>query len=291
MTMTTWRRLLGAAVAAFALSTAAIAQDLRIAVGSEPTTLDPQLASDGGERLVNQNIYEPLVNRDASGKLVPILASELPKLVNPTTWDIPIREGVEFHNGEKLDASVVAAAIERIIDPNYKSRQLYLVLSIKKAEAIDAKTVRITTGEPDPTLPIRLTFLQIVPKEASKRPDFADKPVGTGPYRLAEWNKGTRITLEASPTWRGAKPAIQRAQFRFVPDPSVRLAGLLAGDFDLINNIPPEDAKRAPQFVEVSGLFYNFIVLNALDGVTKDVRVRQALNYAIDKQALAKELY
>jgi len=280
-----------ATAAALLFAWSASAQDLRIAVGSEPTTLDPQLMSDGGERLVNQNIYEPLINRDPAGVLVPVLASELPRLVDPLTWEVKIREGVTFQDGEKLDAATAAAAIERIIDPNFKSRQLSQVVTIKKAEASGPMTVRITTSEPDPTLPLRLTFLQIVPREASKKPDFADKPVGTGPYRLAEWSKGTRVTLEVSPTWRGAKPTIPRAQFRFVPDPSVRLAGLLAGDFDLINNIAPEDYKRAPQAVEVDGLFHNFFVFNATDGITKDVRVRQALNYAIDKQALATELY
>ncbi|MBI1773856.1 MAG: ABC transporter substrate-binding protein [Proteobacteria bacterium] len=282
---------MAAVIALLAWSASAGAQDLRVAVGSEPTTLDPQLMSDGGERLVNQNIYEPLIDRVTSGNLAPVLAAELPRLVNPTTWELKIREGIKYQNGEPFDASVAAAAIERIIDPNYKSRQLYQVVTIKHAEAVDATTLRITTSEVDPTLPTRLMFLQMVPKEASKRPDFADNPVGTGPYRLAEWVKGTRVVLEASPSWRGAKVTIPRAQFRFVPDASVRLAGLLAGDFDLINNIAPEDIKRAPQAAEVDGLFHNFLVLNALDGITKDARVRQALNYAIDKQALAKDLY
>lgn len=265
--------------------------EIRLAFGSEPSTLDPQLMSDGGERLVNQNIFQTLIDRQPDGSYVPTLAEALPTLKDDLTWEMPIRTGIRFHNGEPFDAEVAAAAVKRIIDPEYRSRQIASVSSIAGAEAVNATTLRIRTKTPDPTLPLRLTMLAIVPREASRVPGFADKPVGTGPYRVAEWSKGARIVIEADPGWRGDRPTITRAVYRFIPEPATRLAGLLAGELDVINNLAPEDSRRVPQTAAIDGLFYNFMVFNALAGPTQDRRVRLALNYAIDRAALAEQLY
>lgn len=266
--------------------------ELTIALGSEPTTLDPQIREDGGERAVNDNVYETLLVRDKEGELQPLLAEEMPEQVDDTTWEVKVREGIEFHNGEPLDAAAVAASYERIIDPDLASEQSSFFEGITAAEAVDETTVRFTTEGPDPVFPARLYWIKIVPPEHAASSGFADEPIGTGPYRFVEWAKGQEVVLEANDEyWGDPKPSIQRVTYKFVGEPGTRLSGLLSGEFDLITNLLPEDAERAPKSAHVRGLEHPVMILNSMDGPTADVEVRQALNYAIDKEALATELY
>jgi peptide/nickel transport system substrate-binding protein len=264
---------------------------ITIAIGSEPTTLDPQIREDGGERAVNDNIYETLLRRTAAGELEPGLAAAMPSQVDDTTWEVTIREGIEFHNGEALTAEVVAASFQRIIDPELNSEQASFFAGITGVEAVDETTVRFTTEGPDPVFPSRLYWIKVVPLEHSQSPDFAENPVGTGPYRFVRWDRGQEIVIEANPEYWGDAPAIQQVTYRFVAEPGTRLSGLLAGEFDLITNLLPEDVDRAPRYANVRGLEHPVMILNAMDGPTADVRVRQAMNYAIDKEALAENLY
>jgi peptide/nickel transport system substrate-binding protein len=207
------------------------------------------------------------------------------------TWEIKLRSGIAFHDDTPFDATAAAASINRIVDPKTASRQRPFFSAIKSAEAVDATTLRITTDGPDPALPARLYWLTIVSPKAVSEPGFGQKAAGTGPYRLVEWNKGTRIVLAKNPAYWSEAGNVAQITYRFVPEAGTRLAGLLAGDFDLITNLQPEDVKTVPQAVHVLGSDLPFVSLNAVAGLTKDVRVRQALNYAVDKQALAKDLF
>jgi peptide/nickel transport system substrate-binding protein len=274
---------------------AVVGGSITIAIGSEPTSLDPQLKDDGGERAVSRNIYETLMTRTETGELVPGLAAEAPTQVDATTWQVKLREGITFTNGEPLNADAVVASVLRIINPDFASEQSSFIGTITGAEKVDDLTVNITTSAPDPLLPSRIYWMTIVPPQASQDPGFAENPVGTGPYVFKEWAKGDHITLEANPSyWGEPKPTIQTVTFKFVPEGGTRLAGLLAGDFDLITNLLPEDAERAPKFASVVGIEHPVMIINARSdapGVTADVRVRQALNYAVDKQALADEIF
>jgi peptide/nickel transport system substrate-binding protein len=267
------------------------AQEITIALGSEPTTLDPQAQDDGGERAVNDNIYETLMARLPDGRLVPGLAAGDPTRIGPDTWRFKLRPGVKFTDGEPFDAAAVAFSVKRIIDPAFKSEQASFFSTIKDAVAVDALTVDIKTSGPDPILPARMYWMKMVPPKHAKDAKFASTPVGTGPYKLANWTRGDHITLVANPDYRGEKPQIKKVTYRFVGEAGTRLSGLLAGEFDLITNLLPEFVKQVPQAAHVGGLELPIVILSALSGPTKDVRVRQALNYAVDKQALAKRLY
>src|SRR5690606_37698878 len=127
--------------------------EITIALGSEPTTLDPQIREDGGERAVNDNVYETLLARDSAGELQPSLAAEMPTQVDDVTWEVTLREGIMFHNGEELNADAVASSFARITDPEFASEQASFFEGIVDVEAIDATTVRFTTDGPDPILP------------------------------------------------------------------------------------------------------------------------------------------
>lgn len=265
---------------------------ITIALGSEPTTLDPQIREDGGERAVNDNVYETLLARNAVGELEPKLAAEMPTQVDDTTWEVTLREGITFHNGEPLNAEVVAASFNRIIDPEFASEQSSFFEGITTIEAVDEYTVRFTTEGPDPILPSRLYWIKVVPAEYSADAAFAEAPVGTGPYRFVEWQRGQQVVLERNDEyWGEPKPTIGQVTYRFVPEPGTRLSGLISGEFDLITNLLPEDTEQAPKFATVEGLEHPVMILNAMDGPTASLEVRQAMNYAVDKQALAEELY
>ncbi len=148
----------------------------------------------------------------------------------------------------------------------------------------------ITNG-PDPILPSRLYWLKVVPPVHSKDPKFAEKPVGTGPYRFVAWQRGQHIDLERNDGYWGDAPQITSVRYRFIEEPGTRLAGLMAGEFDLITNLLPEFTSHVPKSVNVLGLEHPIIILNADSGITKDVRVRKALNCAVNKMALANGLF
>ena len=267
------------------------AQGVTIALGSEPTTLDPQIREDGGERAVNDNVYETLMARTPQGELEPGLAAETPKLLDPETWEVKLRSGITFHNGEPFNADAVVFSIKRIIDPEFNSEQISFFETIKGAEKVDDLTVKIFTKGPDPILLSRLYWMKMVPLEYTNDANFATAPVGTGPYKFVQWKRGQTITLEANADYWGPKPQIQEVTYRFVGEPGTRLAGMMAGEFDVITNLLPEFKDRVPQAIHVLGLEHPILILNADSGPTKDVRVRQALNYAVDKDALAEGLF
>ncbi|HEY9279100.1 MAG TPA: ABC transporter substrate-binding protein [Eoetvoesiella sp.] len=283
----------GIAFAATALISAAHAADITLALGTEPSTLDPQIAQDGSERAVSRNIFETLITRTPKGELIPHLAVELPRQVDASTWEVKLRDGLKFSNGEALDGAAVAASINRIIDPQTASRQRPFFLGIKSAQAVDATTVRVITKGADPALPARLSWLTIVAPSSSADGSLGQKPIGSGPYMLTDWAKGNRIVLEKNPGyWNASAVAnVDKATYRFVAEPGTRLSGLRAGDFDFITNVLPEDTKHVAKAVTLQGTDLPFVSLHALAGLTKDVRVRRALNYAVDKEALAKDLF
>lgn len=289
--MNTIRRVVLIGVGLIVLAVPALAQEITIALGSEPTTLDPQIREDGGERAVNDNVYETLLARTAEGKLVPGLAAAEPRLVDAKTWEVKLRPAIRFHNGEAFNADAVVHSVERIMDPAFKSEQISFFSTIKGARKVDDLTVQILTDGPDPILPARLYWMKMVPPVHSQTPKFAETPVGTGPYKFTRWSRGQNVMLEANPDYWGPRPSIQKVTYRFVSDPGTRLAGLMAGEFDLITNLLPEFTRKVPQTIHILGLEHPIIILNADGGPTKDVRVRQALNYAVDKKALAEGLY
>ncbi len=287
------RTMLGAAAiaaAGFAWSGAS-AQTIAIAIGSEPTTLDPQLRDDGGERQVTDNIFETLMTRDAEGTLGLGLAASEPVLIDPTTWEVTLREGVTFSNGEPFDAAAAAFSVNRVVDPAFNSEQASYFNTITGAEAVDGATVRITTSGPDPILPTRLYWLKMVPPVAAAEAGFAENPVGTGPYKFDAWRRGSSLTLVANEDYWGGAPATPEVEFRFVPEFGTRLSSLMSGEVDLITNLLPEFVEQVPQSFAVTGVELPIILLSDENEPVNDLRVRQALNYAVDKEALAEALF
>jgi peptide/nickel transport system substrate-binding protein len=267
--------------------------EIVIALGSEPTSLDPQLVDDGGERAINDNVYETLLVRNADGELEPGLAAEMPTQVDDTTWEIKLREGVKFHDGTDFNADAVVATVSRMVKliADGKTDNNGFFQSFTGAEAVDATTVRITTAEKDGVVPARLYWMKIIPAAAAESADLSESVVGTGPYKLASREKGVNIVLEANADYWGGAPALEKVTYEFIDDSATRLAGLKSGKYQLITNLAPQDTEQAPKVATAQGQEHPVLILDADDGITSDVNVRKALNLAVDKEAIAETLF
>jgi peptide/nickel transport system substrate-binding protein len=223
--------------------------------------------------------------------------------VNPTTWEFKIRKGVKFHNGEEVDAEAVKFSFERIVNPDLKVRQGPNFTRLDRVEAIDKHTVRIITKKPWPILENQLASEgSIVPPKYFREKDaafLAKNPVGSGPYKFVTWAKDEAITLEANASWWGGAPKVKTLVFRPIPEHATRVAALQAGEVDIVTNVPPHLVKqiesdpklyvsRAPSvrviYVSISTHKYDkeHRVLGPVDWPTKDKRVRQAINHAVN---------
>ncbi|WP_373069050.1 ABC transporter substrate-binding protein [Gemmatimonas sp.] len=275
-----------------ASSDTAGATSIVIAIADEPSTLDPQATEDGNERAVTDNIYETLLRRNSeTNELEPLLATDLPTQVDDTTWEFTLREGISFTNGEPFDAEAAAYSINRVMDPEYSSAQVDFYGGITGAEAVDATTLRVLTSDLDPVFPARMYRLKMVPPVASAEAAFTENPVGTGPYTMVEWKRGEEVVLTANPDYWGEAPAVTDARIRFIPQSGTRVAGLQTGEIQLATLIPPEQASDSPKTLSREGIEFPVYRLKNYEGILQDPRVRQAMNYAVDKDAIADDLF
>jgi peptide/nickel transport system substrate-binding protein len=267
--------------------------EIAIALGSEPTSLDPHLVDDGGERAINDNIYETLLTRDAAGELQPGLATELPTQIDDTTWEFTLREGVTFHDGSPFNAESVVATVNRMVNliAEEQTDNSGFFGTLTGAEAVDDLTVRITTDGPDGVLPARMYWLKQVAADAEDVADLSDAPNGTGPYTFVEFNRGQNITIEANPDYWDGAPPISTVNYEFIAESGTRLSGLLSGQYDLITNLATQDVEQAPESANVQGQEHPVIILDADEGITADPEVRKALNMAVDKEAILESLF
>jgi len=287
-----------ASLAAFAtLPAGVLAQNRKdaivLAMALEPSPgLDPTggAASSIGE-VTLYNIFETLTKINADGSVTPLLAESWEVSPDLTTYTFKLKRGVKFQNGEPCNAHTVKFAFDRAgaEKSTNKDKRTFAALSTR---ATDDHTVVILTKEIDPDFPFLLgqaTAVIVEPKSADSN---MTKPVGTGPYVLENWVRGSSITLKKWDGYRNA-PAIrlQRATFRFIADPAAQVAALLAGDVDAFPRVTPrgvEQFKGNPRYqVIVSGSRAKTILaINNRRKPFDDVRVRRAVAMAIDRKAV-----
>ncbi|MBI3978406.1 MAG: hypothetical protein HY331_09505 [Chloroflexi bacterium] len=249
------------------------------------------------------NIHEPLVKLVFEGEQVltkPGIAESW-KVVNDTTYEFRIRKGVKFQNGETVTTKDVAFSLNRILDKENKLKALTYLQYFKEAKAVDDSTVVFTTIEPHAAAIFRLTFLTIIPEKYYQevgRERFSTQPVGAGPYKLIEWIKGDKVTLEAFPDYYLGAPKIKRLIFRNVKEAATRVAMLQSGEADVIDNVPPQylgpfqsDPNYTVQVVRTTReVFIGMNYLKPDPNPYRDIRVRQALNYAVDWDSIIKNV-
>ena len=286
------------AAAALSLAPAARARELDIGRAASVSGMDPGFLREAAT--VVDNIFDTLVMRDPAMQLVPGLALSW-RAVDDTTWEFKLRPGVSFTNGEPFDAAAVKFTLDRVLDPAAKSPTASYIKTITAVEVPDPMTVRIHTRGPDPLLPTRMSRYPayIVPPAYVKQvgnDGFARKPIGTGAYRMTEFVPDDHVTLQANGSyWRG-KPAIDTVVWRAIPEPTARLAALIAGEVQLIEGVPPALAPSitaSPDLAVVQvkrGGLIIYLGLKMAEKPLDDVRVRQALSLAIDRDAIVGSL-
>lgn len=272
--------------------------EVRIALNGEPNALDPVFAAGRLSQAFLSNIYDSLTSHAQDGTLEPSLAVSWESL-DEDTWQFKLREDVTFHNGEPFTAASVKASIDRIFDPANESPMIGRIGAISEVEVVDDYTVNITTESPDVLLPVRLSELygSIVPAEYVAEvgtEGFGDAPVGTGPFKFVEWAKDERIVLEANEDyWRGA-PAVDRITVYPITEDAARMAALQTGEVDVASNVPAfqvaELESGGIQVATVPSTRFFFMVMRTDMPPFDDVRVRQALNYALDVPTLIESV-
>jgi peptide/nickel transport system substrate-binding protein len=313
--MAHWRATLvvfAVLILAAGAAAAAPAGKVIIAQGVDPTTLDMMNQQETPASNVGAQMFETLVERDASLTLKPALAAEMPKLVSPTTWEIKLRRGVKFHNGEEFNAESVKFSLERVSNPANKLRGSSSFAPIDRVEIVDPLMVRVHTKKPWPILTNALSFRQAAmypPKEYAGKETAAvsRNPIGTGPYKFVRWAKDEEIVMEAFSDYWGGVPKIKTVVFKPIPDDAVRVAALQNGEIDVAVNIPPHLANiiekhpkiflsTAPSIRTIQLMIYTHQMdkdhkpTGPYNGPTADKRVRQAIAHAIDADEIIKSV-
>jgi peptide/nickel transport system substrate-binding protein len=287
------------------LPSAALAQSgaqITISQPAEATTMDPGRSTQVLTVNYFINLYDTLTRWDNNLKLQPGLATSW-KQVNDITWDFTLRPGVKFHDGTPLTAEDVKATLDRNIVPG-KTVVNSGFTTIGSVSIVDPSTIRIVSQKPDPLLLVRLAQMgaQILPARLTTDDgvkELARRPVGTGAYKFVEWVKDERLVMEANKDWwgwEGKKPAIDRVIWKPIPEDFPRLVALEKGDVDIITNVPPDrsqgiaDGRNTRLLTVPSTRIVNF-GMNSTQPPLSDKRVRQALQYAVDVNAIIKNIY
>lgn len=289
------------------------AQTLTMALGGQVTSLDPHYHSASPNSAFARTIFDRLVVTDPQARLRPGLAQSW-RMVDPTTWEFRLRPDVKFHNGQAFTAEDVAFTFERIPTiVNSPGPYTSYTRHIARVEVKDPLTLHIITHTPSPLLPLMMSQIAILDRETHatlRTEDFnaGRALVGTGPFRYVSGDNTNGIRLARNDAYWGGPPDWAEVDYRIVPNNAARMAALLAGDVDLIDQVPSGDLPRlraAPQFEVVSAVGLRMMYIN-LDhsragtpvfitdaagqplatNPLKDVRVRRALSLAIDRQAL-----
>ncbi len=300
--LTTSGAALGAASIGLVRPSRAVAKgeldQLTMAGAVDPSTLDPHMHANRYILDTVNQCYEQLVHREPKAKMIPGLATAW-RQVDDRTWRFELRKGVKFHGGEPLNAESVKYSYERIMDPNQKSPIASGLRLVEKVSVVDAHTVEIVTKAPAPVLPAYLSlYTNIVSKSwvTSKGDQFAARNMnGTGPFKFVDWRKSDYIKLTRNDEYWGGPAAVKNVVIRPIPDANTRVLALQKGEVDVVQELPPALADEMKKSAElrvsaVPSVRVHFMLLRTDMKPFDDPRVRQAVNYAVNKEAITKQL-
>lgn len=261
--------------------------DVTIVLNQEPSTLDPcQVAADHVGRVALGNIFEGLTSRDLkTGEVKPALATSWKETDN-NSWEFTLRSGVKFHDGSALTAASVKHAIGRTLSQNLtcESRTKFFGDDVYGVEIVGNDVIKITTPVRDPILPLKMTNVMIYP-ESVEHDKAARTAPGTGPYALTEWASGQHINLTANANYWGDKPSLKNGQYIWRSESSVRAAMVTNGEADFSPSVAVQDATEE-QGVGYPNAETVRLNLDSLKAPLDDIRVREAINLAIDRKSM-----
>lgn len=268
---------------------------------SEMDMLDGHMTSPTIGRCIASLIWEPLIDWDENLNLKPGLATSWEASEDGMSWVFKLREGVKFHHGRELEAKDVKFSIERIINPKNAATFKIAFDVVKSVEIVDKYTVKFILKRKDGSFPSKFPDgAGIMPYDvtpAERRIAVTDQIVGTGPFKYVEWKKNEYLKLEKFDSyWRKGLPYVNTLIMKAIPDSNVRLSALRGGDVDIIEWVPLEEVQKlldnpSPDFtIEVGpyGAESGYLCPNIQEPPFNDVRVRQAVAYAIDKDQIVQ---
>jgi peptide/nickel transport system substrate-binding protein len=302
-------RILLAVALAFGLGSAqAMTPPNVLVVGqiAEPKSLDPHAVTAVNDFRILMNIYEGLVRyKDGTLQVEPALAQTWTISDDGLTYRFDLRPGIKFHDGTPLTAAAVKFNFDRMLDENHPYHDTgpfplsFFFSSIDKVETEGTGTVYFKLKEPYAPFLSNLAYPTglIVSPEAVKQhgADFGRNPSGTGPFRFAEWESNAKVVVVRNDLYWGDSPSLEAVVFRPITDANTRVAEMLSGGLDLMVEVPPDNVAQfanddAFAVHEQAGPHVWFLILNAKEGPMADKRVRQAVNYAIDKKSLVENV-
>jgi peptide/nickel transport system substrate-binding protein len=264
---------------------------------SEPDTIVPKNATTNISMFVLDNVYDHLTTRDVStpeNKIVPKLAESWSP-VDPKTWRFKLRQDVKFHNGEAFNADAVVTAVEDMVNPQAPGQALSEYGALAAAKKVDEFTVDISTKEPDPILPVRMVRFSIPAPNWLKSANLeatSTTAIGSGPYMLAEWQKGSHLLFKANENyWGPNKPKLAEIKIVGRREQNVRSAMLQAGEAQLAFHIALDQVQQVPRSIVEQTQESVMFRINHEHPVLKDIRARQAIAYSIDKQGMMDALF
>jgi peptide/nickel transport system substrate-binding protein len=269
---------------------------LTIAVPDEPPGLDPTTSPAAAiARIVYNNLLEGLVKLNMQGEVIRALVQQYSVSIDGTAYTFTLRPGVKFHHGRPLTSEDVKFTLERNRDPATGHPHRAYYEDIQEIKIVDDRTFRIALRKPNAMFVFNLARANsaIIAKEAVER--LKSHPIGTGPFRFAEWIRGDRIILtKFTDYYEPGVPSLDKVVFRFIQDPNAQVAALRAGDVDVIGAaMSPENAvelKSDPEFKVIEGFSTTDVIaaMNHSKAPFSDLRVRQAITYAINRDEVIK---
>ncbi|MEW5725033.1 MAG: ABC transporter substrate-binding protein, partial [Thermodesulfobacteriota bacterium] len=272
---------------------------LVVAVDTPPVSMDPASSFTDANFQVVANFFDGLVEHAGyEGQLVPNLAVKWER-TGPLTWKIWLRQGVKFHNGNPFTAEDVVYTFKRMLDPACCSEFLDTGKMVKSLEVLDDYTVVMTSADPNPAFMEYVAFGLILDKESMEKRDLGDitlHPIGTGPYKLVEWVKGSYVKLTANEEYWAGAPPIKNVELQPITESSTRFAALASGQVEMIQNVPVElfdKVKENPnlEIILRPGRRCIHLALGNQPGKPwADLRVRKAIYLAINEDEIIEKL-
>jgi peptide/nickel transport system substrate-binding protein len=276
------------------------AKTLNMGLSGNPDSLDPHRTAGTLTFQTAKSLYDTLAEPDMSGKIVAALAESWEVSPDGLTWKFTLRKGVVFHNGEKMTSKDVKATLDRVMNKATAAPKASEFQAIVAIETPDDLSVVLKLKEP--AVPLLATLASgwsaILPKSLIEaNHDFATKPVGTGPFKLKEWVRDNRIVLQKNPNyWIKDLPKLDEVVINIIPERAVQVQGLISGQLQANDMVDKDDVPTLEKSKDVKvdkALTAQILVLsiNCNHPLLKDVRVRQAVSHAIDKQKVLDVVY
>ena len=294
MARISFRAALMAGVLALGMASTAGAQVLEVAVDASPVGLDPHRATAFSTfQMINGTIYEGLTAIDKDLRVAPGLAESWTVSPDGKTYTFKLRAGMTFHDGSKVEAADVVATINRVLSKDIASPLASRLAALDTATAPDAGTVVLNLKEPAAPLLISIATIAIVPRSMETEKEALQRmPIGTGPFKFKEWQPNGFVALEKhAGYWRAGAPKLDGVKFSIVPESATRQVGLSSGQYAMLPNIDAATAlqvkgKPGVKLAETLELAYSFVGVNTSRPPFDNVKVRQAVNYALNRQEI-----